>query len=264
MGGPVDALAAGDLEVVVEWSIATLDTRGGGERRDAPPRVFDAETLAAALAVGQHLGLVDTPGPQRTSYDLTVVLGGTATGNRRRTGLTAEMADAGVDIGTVVALASNRPISASEHKSDPDSVQDRHEWSNLLRQMTSQFGPLRAEADAASDPSDRQFRGPSHAVRSLVAPDRANGGRPSTVDALQFLLERVPGSRGSSALLVTSAIYVPYQFFAGAPVLLAGGLTWVEMVGTATATDGDQNLLTQRILQEVHAGLSAVKGLTPN
>ncbi|MGH3687033.1 MAG: hypothetical protein ACRDRU_01615 [Pseudonocardiaceae bacterium] len=52
-------------------------------------------------------------------------------------------------------------------------------------------------------------------------------------------------------------LYAPYQFFAGAPVVLSDGAEYVELVGTPTGIDGDINLLTQRIAQEIHAAMNA-------
>jgi hypothetical protein len=57
-------------------------------------------------------------------------------------------------------------------------------------------------------------------------------------------------------LLITSAIYAPYQFFTSAPLLLARGVGWVELVGTPTATDRAGQLLAQRLGQEIHSAIA--------
>jgi len=95
----------------------------------------------------------------------------------------------------------------------------------------------------------------------LVAPSRSTQSRANTADGLIFLLERIPPTKRCHTLVITSAIYAPYQFFVGAPILSSDGAEHVELVGTPTDTDGDISLLTQRIAQEIHAAVNAATTL---
>jgi len=90
-------------------------------------------------------------------------------------------------------------------------------------------------------------------IRMLTAPSSRPGWRADNGDAIQYLADRVPPPWRRSVLVVTSAIYVPYQFLVIAPLLLAEGSQRVEVVGTPTSTDGPPALLAQRVAQEVHA-----------
>lgn len=255
LGGPVISL--GHLDQVCAWSAATLDTRRGRERWDVPPvehlRAASVEVLAAAEA----LGLLQTPPPQDRAYDLVVVLGGSTTGNRLRTDLArAILRD--VRAGCIVALASDRLISPSELSGGAtEASDDRTEWRHLLRLFEDAFGPLvRRQSVRGPKWVDKSYdSGQGLPVRLVVAP-APKVGRSTTRSQLRFLRQRVDVPMRRSVLLVTNAIYVPYQFFAGAGELLHDDGR-VEVIGTPTETEGDLVRLVQRVAQEIHAALEA-------
>lgn len=252
-----------DLEALAEWSARALDTRRGAERWDAVPTTWTAGRTRALLAAAGPLGLLDTAAPCRTSYQTTVLLGGATTGNRLRTALARDLASRGTDLGMLVAATAERALSDHEHASDPDSVADRTEWANLLRYLADAFGPLHPGASmtggtGSASWQDHEFdTATGTSLRVLVAPSSSAHRRANTSDGLTFLLDRIPLARRRHVLIITSAIYAPYQFFAGAPVVLSDGAEHVELVGTHTGTNGDTNLLAQRIAQEVHAAVNA-------
>lgn len=248
-----------DPDELATWSASVLDTRDGHERRDAPTVKWEARRVQAIIEAAGDLGLLATDPPYRSAYAVTLILGGAATGNRLRTQLVHDLESAGVGVGTIVALATNRAISPSEHLSDPESTDDATEWMHLLRCVNDLFGPLEPppqDTPATGDAElDNTFVGRGGgAVRFLITPETANR-RPTTVDTLTFLLNRIGAKELSPILVVTSAIYVPYQFFAGVPTLLGGGVRPVELVGTSTSRTDDQ-LLAQRLGQELHAAIT--------
>jgi hypothetical protein len=240
-------------EQLLRWSSATLDTRQGTERHDALAVAWKPSRVGAILAAAGPLGLIETAAPQRRRYDATLVLGGTTTGNRLRTRLAASLTRRHVELGLLTAVTAERPISPREHETAPESVADATEWKHLLRCIKETFGPL--EPETTDDWREHRFSTPDGMrVQLLVTPRSATGGRATTTDGIRFFLDH---ANASSTLLLTSAIYAPYQFFAVAPLLLDGGVRHVELIGTPTATDGDRNRLAQRIAQELHAALSA-------
>lgn len=247
----------------MEWSSSVLDTRRGAERRDTIPTTWTMEQIRGLLSAAGPLGLLETAAPCRASYDITVLLGGATTGNRLRTALARDLAGRGVDLGMLVAATADRALSDHEYASDPDSVGDRTEWANLLRYLADVFGPLRAGTAATGGTvgaawQDHEFDTVmGMKLRVLVAPSSSAYRRANTSDSLTFLLGRIPVVRRRHVLVITSAIYAPYQFFAGAPIVLSDGAAHLELVGTPTGTDGDTNLLAQRIAQEVHAAVNS-------
>jgi hypothetical protein len=78
-------------------------------------------------------------------------LGGATTGNRLRTALARDLESRGVDLGMLVAVTAERALSDHEHASDPDSMEDRTEWANLLRYLADAFGPLHAGTVTTGD-----------------------------------------------------------------------------------------------------------------
>lgn len=261
LGGPSPATQ--DRETLVKWSARILDTRRGAERRDAIPTTWTTDQVRGLLSAAGPLGLLETAAPCRASYEVTVLLGGATTGNRLRTALARDLASRGVDLGMLVAVTAERALSDHEHASDPDSVADRTEWANLLRYLADAFGPLQPGAATTGGTGsaawqDHEFdTAMGTNLRVLVAPSSSAHRRANTSDGLTFLLDRIPLAQRRHVLIITSAIYAPYQFFAGAPVVLSDGAEHVELVGTPTATDGDTNLLAQRIAQEAHAAVNA-------
>ncbi len=215
------------------------------------------------LSAAEPLGLLETAAPCRASYEITIVLGGATTGNRLRTALARDLTSRDVDLGMLVAVTAERALSDHEYASDPDSVEDRTEWANLLRNLADAFGPLQSRVattggTASAAWQDHEFdTAMGRNLRVLVAPSSSAHRRANTSDGLAFLRDRIPLARRRHVLMITSAIYAPYQFFAGAPVILSDGAEHVELVGTPTGTDGDTNLLAQRIAQELHAAVNA-------
>lgn len=264
LGGPSDVRSPGTLAC---WSSRTLDTRCGTERRDSEPVAFPRPWIDALLEAAAPLGLMQTTTPSRDAYGATLLLGGATTGNRLRTQLLARAMRAGLDPGVVVAVTADRPLTAHERASDPDSIADAAEWEHLLRCVGEQLGPLSELRDergaiGASAWQDRVLRAPdARIVRLLVAPPRAGRKRAGTADGIAFALERLSRDERRDILLVTSSIYAPYQFFVAAPMLVGAGVRSVELIGTPTATDGPRELLAQRVAQEIHAAIEAAASL---
>jgi hypothetical protein len=95
----------------------------------------------------------------------------------------------------------------------------------------------------------------------MAAPTSDPARRANTADAVMFVAQRIPASQRRRVLVITSAIYVPYQFLVVAPDLLVNGSSYAEMIGTPTATDGDPSLTAQRIGQEIHTAVTAAARL---
>lgn len=256
-----------DLQALEKWSASILDTRRGAERRDAVLTRWTTGQTQALLSAAGPLGLLQTALPSRASYEITILLGGATTGNRLRVTLARDLATRGVDLGMLVALTAERALSDHERASDPDSVNDRTEWSNLLRYLVDAFGPLKASAAIIGGAGtfawqDRSFdTAVGGNLRLLVAPSGSVHRRANTSDCMAFLFDRIPLPQRRHVLIITSAIYTPYQYFTGASIISSDGSDHVEFVGTPTSTDGDISLLAQRIAQEIHAAINAATRL---
>jgi hypothetical protein len=244
------------------WSATTLDTRGGLERHEVAPSAWPSDRVELILAAAEPLGLMRTARPARDAYDVTVILGGTTTGNRLRLRLAADLADAGVGLGAVLVLTADRPLTGRERSEAAPG--EATESENALRNAREQFGPLKARGPVTGADRDRdQSYVGAHGrpVRLLVAPPGTAGRRATTADGIRFALRRLAPDERRHLLVVTSAIYAPFQFFRVAPLLLANGAESVELVGTNTAASGDHLRLAQRLAQETHAAIHAATDL---
>ena len=257
LGGPSESAAVSDL---MAWSETTLDTRGGRERHEVEPLTWTPQWIDALIAAGEPLGMMKTPDPQRPSYDATVILGGTALGNRLRMQLAAELGRGGIGLGTLVVLTADRPLTGNERAHAARGEQTESE--NALRNLRDEFGPLSSTGPVltVNGGRDQAFTTDNgRAARVLVAcpPAGAGSARASTVDAVRFALNRIAVGQREHVLALSSAIYVPFQFFRAAPLLLSTGTRYVELVGTPTAATADRRRLAQRIAQETHAAIHA-------
>jgi hypothetical protein len=261
LDGPPDAPR--DRDALRRWSCATLDTRGGAERRDVAPVKWNARWAQALLEAAEPLGLISTAAPRLACYDAALVLGGATTGNRLRVELADDLVRHGVHFHELVLLGAERPLGARELADEPSSEADRTEWRNLLRYATQEFGPLGSVDSEAGGAGVRAWRDQRYrsacgrAVRLLVTPSPTGDRRATTIDAIGFFLQRTPHERRRSVLIITSAIYAPYQFFSALPLLVSARAHHAELIGTPTSRDGDPALLAQRVGQETHAAIVA-------
>lgn len=240
---------------MARWSAATLDTRAGRERQLAAPVQWGDEQVRALLGAAEPLGMLATAGPQGSTYDCTVIMGGTVTAHRLRTRLARHLAEGqGVDLGVVVGLGSTRQLMESERIGADDGLLDV-EWLDLARVISQVFG-LDGDLEVSTAlPIDLTIgTAGDRPVLALAAPPAVGQARATTAEALAYL-DRHHQFR--ERLIITSAIYAPYTFFTGARVLVTG----FEVIGTPTSVEGDQRLLSQRIGQEVHSAIAAIAAL---
>jgi len=258
LGGPPGAT----IDELLAWTSQTLDTRSGAERRDAEPVIWSSEVIDALVRAAGPLGLLATPTPELEAYDGLVLLGGATTGNELRTALVKDLVDGGLRVEEICGLAADRTFSASERDEVLAQEGVDTEWTHLRRCLATAFGPLEAVESLAGGVgwqqwSDDRYRGENGcALRLLVAPS-ASLSRANTLDAVGFFLERHSDDLPQTLLVVTSAIYVPYQFFAVAGQLASGGISHVEFIGTPTSRSGDRVVLAQRVAQEIHSAVDS-------
>jgi hypothetical protein len=253
LGGPAVEDPDSDLLRLIEWSTQMLDTRDGAERQAAARITFPDSQMAALLNAAGPLGLLITGLPRLPSYDITVVLGGTITGNELRTRLAADLASSGIGVGQVVGLTAERFLTDAER----DASGLRTESEHLDVALSDAFGHAGLAAQSgAGRGGDRtpEIIGLKRAnILMLTAPSSRPGRRADTEDAIRYLADQFAPPARRRLLVVTSAVYVSYQFFVVAPLMLAEGSQHVEVVGTPTATAGSPKVLAQRVAQEIHA-----------
>jgi hypothetical protein len=253
LGGPVIRQIPDDLPALARWSGQVLDTRSGAERHEALPGSLPGKTIRLLVNAGRDLGLLSTQAPVLTAYDITIILGGTATGNRLRVALAWEFTQHSTDTGLIAGLTAYRLITARERIAEQIPEAECAEWQNLLRELRVAFHLGARDLSQPEQPPgdyltalDKGFKNPAgKEIRILVAPSRDPNRRADTADAVDYLIHRIPIAHRRRVLIITSTIYAPYQFFAVSPQLLTTGTEHAELVGTATQTTGDNALLAQ-------------------
>jgi hypothetical protein len=256
-----------NLSKLREWSTQHLDSRAGGERHEARPMEYTPEQIRTLHQAAGPLGLLQTAGPSEAAYDLTVVLGGTVTGNEVRAGFTFSLSDSGFDLGKIVGAAGYRQLSSSERSlafdagAVPSAQHDEYEH---LAWVLHRFGSastrrvLRSGGEPASFDSwrievlERDGQAATYLVRP---PSRRAGRRADTLDAVLFTRRNL-GTRTGRTLVVTSSIYVPYSFFLLAPH--ASPAEPIEVIGTPTSHSDQPDRQAQRFAQEIHATLTVL------
>jgi hypothetical protein len=160
-------------------------------------------------------------------------------------------------------------LTTAEISAASDPVEETTEWQHLFRAVCDAFGvttrcqTLRRYPSAFHTTVDQILSdaGGEYPLRLMAAPTTDPSRRANTADAFAFFAQRIPAEQRRRVLVITSAIYVPYQFLIAAPGLLDDGSSHVEVIGTPTAVDDHQNLLAQRIGQEIHAVVIAAAPL---
>lgn len=237
-GGPDLDRGSSALRELVRWTSLTWDTRRGQERHQAPPTPRPEEEAEEIVRFGECLGLISETPFSQGPINTVVVLGGTARGNQARAALAARVvAKHG---SRVIALGSERMMHESEWEVPPD--RPPMEWEDL---------------GAACR---RQLEGIGAVVSTISAPNQRDGSRATTASQLKHLCEFDRKIDGESLALITTSIYVPYQFFTGAGIPLQAGARQVRVIGSATVIV-DHQRLAQRILQELHSAIRAVAPL---
>jgi hypothetical protein len=149
-----------NLPKLREWSTQHLDSRAGGERHEARPAQYTSEQIRTLYQAAGPLGLLRTAAPSEAAYDLTIVLGGTVTGNETRVAFTFNLRNSGIDFGKLVGAAGYRQLPPAEKRlaldagAGPSAQRDEYEhlaW--VLRRVSSAENRrvLRSEGEPASN-----------------------------------------------------------------------------------------------------------------
>lgn len=262
-----EAEGPGDVPKLRAWSAQHLDSRAGRERHEARPAQYTSEQIRTLHEAAGPLGLLRTAPPSEAAYDLTIVLGGTVTGNEVRVGFTLNLSNSGLEFGKLVGAGGHRQLSSPEGRLALDAgavaSAQRDEYEHLawiLHHFSSaeRRRVLRSEGESASFNSwqievlERDGQAVAYLVR---APSRRAGRRADTLDAVLFARRHLGVGNGRT-LVVTSSIYAPYSFFLLGPH--ASASEPIEVVGTPTARSNQSDRQAQRFAQEIHATLSVL------
>ncbi|WP_285664207.1 hypothetical protein [Actinorhabdospora filicis] len=265
----------GPVTEVLAWldgfSAAHWDFRGGGERSHAVRRSFDPATSALITSSADALGLVRPAPPRLDSYTHVLVLGGLFAACLDRTAHAAALLASGTSSPSVTAVGGFRPLMPAElaEASSVDAGDCVFEVEAMTVGARRAFGAGEpSTVDAGGDPSadpHRAWRVETHhlpdttVLRVVAAPSSAPAKRrANTPDTCRFWADQVAKlGAGDRVLVVTSAIYVPFQHCdAVAAFTLPYGAV-VDTVGSAPRTPPDAD----RLLQEIRSAIRSMRRL---
>lgn len=268
-GEPLDAQLARLDDFSARW-----DFRNGAERStrvaaDLPPELDDDTILAAATA----LGLVTPVAPRHQDYDHVLVLGGMVRACVLRPTRAAALLDGGVSAPSVSALSAFRPLLDKEL-----DIATQAGLTGLETEYDAMEAGMR-RAFALGEPDDEQGGEDANQhlswrvrtyhdreerpVTVVAAPTTDPIRRANTPDTYAFWAGNLAKlSAGQRVLLVTTAIYVPYQHVGAIGMLGLPYGVQVDTVGVDTDDERHgalrQAFTAQEYLQELR---SAVRGM---
>ncbi|HWS33855.1 MAG TPA: hypothetical protein VN408_14080 [Actinoplanes sp.] len=270
-GGCLPELPTGELlGWLDDFSAMHWDFRRGAERFEAREWAASAGQADVIMEAARELGLVTPRAPARDGYDHLLVLGGLAQGCLQRTAYAALLIGNGLTVGEVAALGSFRPCTPAE-LTRLGTADDRFEVDALDQGVREAFrltepssrsgssGPLVPESWRHD--TYRPAGGPP--VHVLAAP--ASGHRANTADTYEFWADRLHFTPGSTVLIVTTPIYVPFQHCDAVRILTGLAGCEVETVGLDQALlppgSRTEPFSAGRHLQEVRSAIRSMHRL---
>jgi hypothetical protein len=235
------------------------DFRGGAERLEIDPAAshdHDENLLADAA----ELGMTTADRPIADQYDHALVLGGTALASVYRLRRLYELRAGGLDIGRTAVLTALREIGEPElqivrERPEIAAVVDyspRTEF-DVMTRAVELFSESRAEVEHTpnENPNLASALARLGDVLVLAAPSADPGRRANSRDNYDAYVGQI--GPADSILVVTSSIYLPYQFFVALQALGWEQPRTVEAVGFPPAWM--QGILTgpQNVLQEIRS-----------
>jgi hypothetical protein len=232
----------GSLEHRIAWLLSFSDRwnyRCGAERFVAAEPVLDVDLQVAIFEAAASLGLRGERTTRLEQCDLLVVLGGLVHACFRRPQYAARVLQCWPGTDTrVIGLAGRRQLSDNERAV-----------------AANEYGVLSAESEERllEVGLARSFAigGQDHDAEVLVAPEIL-GARPSTAASLRHAIDTLPVQEGTNVVLVTTDIYVPYQYFTSARLFEAVPGVSFEVLGVAN------DFHASHYLQEIRSTLQAI------
>ncbi|MDN3351970.1 hypothetical protein [Actinomadura sp. DC4] len=276
-GGPaVDRDLPEYLAALEEFSVA-WDFRAGRERNLAHSKEVLEGDEGKIFDAARTLGLRDAfERPAKARYDHCLILGGMVRACVVRPLWAAGLRHTGVEFGDVTALGGFRRLGGDEPALAEiagmgDVVDELHAMDVGLRRAFAVAGEPKMEGEyIPEDPNRgwavRRYHADGLPLTVVAAPStQPETRRANTADTYAWWAENVaelgPGHR---VLLVTSAIYVPFQHADAVRMLASVHGCAVETVGAAPELTGglpQQNFAATNYLQEMRSTIRAMRML---
>ena len=247
------------------WDYRRIQANGG-ERWNVYDDVFVEKKSGAIMKLVEKLGLKNITEPN-FSPDYILPLGGARMSNLFRPQYAKVISDKNTSKKhCVVALGGMRPISDVEKEAvftyAPKALT---EYDAICAGLEQSFylNNHRYNEDVCNEDNNnlswaiRNYDGTDYYV--VAAPSTSPNRRANSMDTFEFFLDTFDIKKGDKVLLVTSCIYVPFQFLKFMKLALEKELI-IDCVGTPY--NGNNFLKTSNYLQEIKATINAIKSLS--
>jgi len=220
----------------------------------------------------KELGLIGIEIPSKNTYDFLWVLGGARLSCRLRPRLAAHLVtEHALHCDIVALLASGRPISLTERNATDTYAPNAKTEFDLINygaeiefNIPSSFIEERND-DAANTNKSWIIRrydktGSLPSIMSMCAPSsEPERRRANSADTYEFFFHHVQVPPGSSLLLITSQIYVPYQQLEAIRTVALRHNVVIETVGFPREWSGYLQGMTSSInyLQEIRSTIQS-------
>ena len=256
-----------DIEMLHEF-VKIWDFRGGKERWTVEDEEFVLDNQDYIMTQAERLGLVDVVVPQ-IEPDYILPLGGARKSNIVRPKMARKVIDLyNYKDKTIVALSGTRPIADAErpyvNEYAPNAMT---EYDAISVGLEKAFDVV----DYTEETEENDNINLCSAVRkykdtyvgssifSLAAPSSDSNRRANSYDTFKFFLKYFNGCKGKKLLLVTSCIYVPFQYLKFMRLSIEGGFE-VDCIGSDVVDSAGMSK-PSNYLQETKSTIDAIYGL---
>ncbi len=220
----------------------------------------------------RELGLIGIEAPSKNTYDFLWVLGGARLSNRLRPRLAVHLVtEHGLHFGMIALLSSARKVSETEREAtDTYAPHTKTEFDLINRGAELEFNIPSSFIEERNDDAANTNKswiirrydkiGSLPPIMSMCAPSsEPEKRRANSADTYEFFFEHVQVPPGSSFLLITSQIYVPYQQLEAIRTVALKHNVVVETVGFPLEWSGNlQGMLgASNYLQEIRSTIQS-------
>lgn len=258
-----------DIEEVHDF-VKKWDFRGGKERWDVADDSFVNDNREAILAKAALLGMTDITTPQ-CEPDYILPLGGARMANYDRPMMAKVVMDKyAYRNKTIVALSGTRPLNETERPYlkhyAPEDVSTEYDAISAGLEKAFSLGEYDEEYISNENPNlcsavrkyNKQYN--DSYLYSLAAPSSdPDNRRANSYDTFKYLLEHFNIGKGDKLLLVTSCIYVPFQYLKFMNLAIDGEFE-VDCIGTDVAGSASMSKASN-YLQEIKGTVDAIYSL---
>ncbi len=223
-GGEAPDGVAARLDYLDAFSARHWDFRAGRERYETDAERLDPVKERTVVEAATALGLGGVTVPPRGRYTHLLVLGGLVSSCLFRTRFAAELLAEGTAAERVTGVGGFRPLGAADARLAELAgyTGGEYEVDAMEEGLRRAFGltgapAVEREGDPAADPG-RAWKVAAYtagplAVQAVAAPSSdPDRRRADTVDTCRFWADHVAElAPGDSVLVVTSALFVPFQ-----------------------------------------------------